>query len=370
MAEPFKIFFKFGWLMFILFLGVWPYYSFFHAVSYPGSFHVQGIVSLAVGSFAIGFLLTALPRFTGTKPAGLGVVSILLGLSFAELAFLFLNESSWASLCLAFKFFTLLTFAFPRFLKRQNPLPPSFVWIGFGLFFALVGGIGSFFSPNPFFTSLLTQGFMTSLFVGVGGRLIPFLTGIADSPLTQGKTFPAETKLHSFLALLFGLALVLQGTSNYLQTALFLKAFVLAFEIAVLWRLYKKPHFTARAVLLWIASWLLPLTELTSGFFPAWRLHIEHGLFIGTFLLGTIVVASHVIVSHQNLNQKLLKKYNPLGLVGVLVLFAALTRIMAPLLTYEKHLGYAGLVATSALVYWGFYFFLSRSVFKPNYEEC
>lgn len=360
MSEPFKIFFRFGWIMAILFLGVWPIYSFFKIIPYPGLIHIQGTISLTIGSFAIGFLLTALPRFTETNYASKLIVYTLFGLSCIELIILLLGYSTYSSLFLAVKFLGIIVFAIPRIFRRTNPIPPSFIWVVFAIIYAVIGGFGTWLSPSILFTSFLTQGFMTSLFLGIGGKLIPMLTGVSHQLIVEKKYKSHEIILHGLLAIVFFIGLYLQHRLEWIQVGMTLKSLVLLIEIVIFWKLYQIPTSSSRAWLLWIATWLLPLSQISSIFFPPWNLHFEHIMYIGTFLIGTVVVASHVMVTHLTLNQNLLKKYRPLGLIGMLLLFAGLTRVVAPFLTYESHLGYAGLLAISALLYWGFIFFIIK----------
>ena len=342
--------------MSILFLGVWPLYSFFKIIPYPGLIHVQGTISLTIGSFAIGFLLTALPRFTETNHASRVTVYSLLGISFVELMVLLLGYSSYAFLFLAIKFFGIFIFAIPRFLKRKNPIPPSFIWVVFAVLYAVIGGVGTWLSPSLLFTSFLTQGFMTSLFLGIGGKLIPVLTGVSNGLIVEKKYHRYDMIFHGLLAITFFISLYFQHTLDWVRWGMSIKSMVLIVEVVFFWKLYRAPIKSSRAWLLWVATWLLPVAQVTAILFPVWNLHIEHLMFVGTFLVGTVVVASHVIVSHQGFSQDLLKKYRPLGLIGMILFFAGLTRVIAPLLTYENQLGHAGLLAVSALLYWGFIF--------------
>lgn len=371
MNEPFRVFFKLGWLMAILFLGVWPLYSFFKIIPYPGAFHIQGTISLVIGSFAIGFLLTALPRFTGTPAASKKTIFILMGVSCLELGCLLLNYITYASLFLATKFLLILVFAAPRFLKRKNPIPPSFIWVAFAMAYAVIGGLGSWFGSSILYTSFLTQGFMTSLFLGIGGKLIPVLTGVSSKSIIEKKYNRYEMMIHGFLAMVFFVGLYFQQALEWMLWGMILKSLALIIEIVFMWRLFLTPVNSSRAWLLWLASWFLPLSQIIAIFFPGWNLHVEHIMFIGTFLIGTVVIASHVMVSHQNLNPSLLRKYNPLGLIGMLLFFAVLARVAAPFLNYESYLGYAGLLAVSGLLYWGFIFLnpLAKCRGLSKYEE-
>jgi uncharacterized protein involved in response to NO len=180
MVEPFRLFFPFGWVMGVLFLGIWPAYAFLGIVDYPGVLHVQGVVSLAIGSFAVGFLLTALPRFTGTDDTKPFFVWTLFSLSILEAGLLVSPFGAFAKIAMALKFLMVVSFAGSRVLKGVFPVPPSFIWLGFGLIAAAVGGVGVFFDAGAVFKPLLFRGFLTGIYIGVGGRLIPILTGKAS----------------------------------------------------------------------------------------------------------------------------------------------------------------------------------------------
>ena len=69
--SPYRIFFSVGLLLGIASIGIWAFFAFGTESLgfYPGFHHVFGVVSLFLGSFIVGFLLTALPRFTATNPA-------------------------------------------------------------------------------------------------------------------------------------------------------------------------------------------------------------------------------------------------------------------------------------------------------------
>jgi len=352
--EPFFALFRFGIVMGILFLGIWPVYSFLKLIPYPGAIHVQGVTSLFIGSFAVGFLLTALPRFTSTTPTKKITVRYFLFLSALECLLLLGQEFQWSALLSALKFLSLLIFAIPRVKNKKFPLPSSFVWVGMALLQGVAGGIGLFFLEGTWSRNFLHRGLLTGLFIGIGGKLVPILTGIsgeAFSPVGSKK----ESMQHGFLASIFTLALFFEN-SQWTQLCLTIETLVLSVELLFFWRLYRLPVGDARPVLLWLASWCLILGTGLSTLFPIYRMHLMHFVFGGTFLLGTITVASHVTVAHLSLNPELLRNFKPLGLVGALLIIAVITRVLAPVVSYERHLGYAGLLASLSLIYWGLRF--------------
>jgi uncharacterized protein involved in response to NO len=185
--EPFPLFFVTGWIMGIVFIGAWPLFGFFRVINYPGIMHSQGVISLFVGSFAIGFLLTALPRFTGSGAASLADVTILYLYILLEALMLMSGYFAAANFLMALKFMYVFYFAYSRARNKTLVPPPGFIWVGFALLSVTLGGLGLFvvnmgFAPAlplfPLFKLLVFRGFLISLFMGIGSRIVPFLTFI------------------------------------------------------------------------------------------------------------------------------------------------------------------------------------------------
>jgi uncharacterized protein involved in response to NO len=357
--EAFVPFFPFGWLMGLTFLAVWPAFFFLKLSHYPGLFHALGMVSLFIGSFAIGFLLTALPRFTGTYPAKNIEIIFLLLLSIFELLSLLLFKAEWATFFAASKFLYIFFFAFSRARHASLQPPPSFIWLLFGFFSIIVGGFGYSIAslgyfPSEFFTlfkSLIYRGFLISLFMGVGGRLIPFLTSMPS--LNARNHIP---KFHIFAAFLFFGGLLTEPfvsqNAIILRVSLFCQFFSIFLSVGFLWALYQKPGSEFRSIALWISSWLLVLGQGVCMFWPQYSIHLFHISFIGGFAAGTMMIASHVVVSHKNLNKKFLSRFFPLGLIWGFLILASITRASAHLTHYTSHLIYAAVTAIIALLIW------------------
>jgi hypothetical protein len=66
------------------------------------------------------------------------------------------------------------------------------------------------------------------------------------------------------------------------------------------------------------------------------------------------------MVSHLEFDAKLLKNIRPLGVFAIVAAIAGFTRVTAPLVSYKRHLAYAGLLSVAALIYWGFIFFVKN----------
>ncbi len=343
----------------ITFMGVWPVYSFLGLIEYPGAYHSLGVTSLFIGSFALGFLLTALPRFTGSESAKTGDLLFLFCISLFELILLLSHNLHSAYLVVALKFLYFISFAAKRLWRSTLPLPASFVWIGFALLGVITGALSLFLEIDGYalFSRVLIQrGLLTGLFVGVGGRLMPFLTGMPA--LKEANQKPSY---HLVLASLFFFGLGVETLTSFAHIGLMLQALSIFCELSFLWGLYHLPSKESRAVALWISSWLLFLGPFISSLWPAWTIHFMHLTFLGCFAAGTIAVASHVSVSHRGLDRRLLITKRPLGFIFLLLVLASITRVLAPTADYLSHLGYAGILAIVALLTWTWYFLLPRA---------
>src|SRR5262245_51371283 len=67
-TDPYRIFFPLGLALGLTGVSVWPFYYFGVTEGYSGRTHAFVQICGFLYSFAAGFLLTAIPRFTGTQP--------------------------------------------------------------------------------------------------------------------------------------------------------------------------------------------------------------------------------------------------------------------------------------------------------------
>src|SRR5215471_8126085 len=67
LREPYRLFFPLGILFGLAGVAIWPLYSFGLTATYSGRSHALVQTGGFLYAFIAGFLLTAVPRFTGTK---------------------------------------------------------------------------------------------------------------------------------------------------------------------------------------------------------------------------------------------------------------------------------------------------------------
>jgi uncharacterized protein involved in response to NO len=332
-AEPYGPFFLLGatlawagvlhWLLFSL--GVLPHGH--------GSFHglvqIQGFLMC----FALGFLLTAIPRRTGTP--GPSALQMALGLvcpvGFTVAAWYerwALAQACWVALVLV-----LIGFVVPRF-RRATAVgrpPGSFVWVPLSLVMGLAGALLVLFVPpwHPAYLAgrgLLLQGMFLGLVVGVGAMLLPMITrGESTPPAPVSRSAVAG---HALGAALLAGSLVLTA---YVPRPGFALTAVLALVLLVRGaRIHRLPSLPgAHRWLVWLAAWMIPLGYLLAALAPGhWQAGL-HVVFVGGFALMAFAVAVHVVLAHGGDPARLHE--SPWQVVGFggLFLVALLARVAA-----------------------------------------
>ncbi|MGB0455071.1 MAG: NnrS family protein [Bacteriovoracaceae bacterium] len=377
--DPFRLFFPVALFCLFYASGLWTAYGLFEL----GDFPVQEHANLFLGGFLsfsiLGFLLTAIPRFTSTDFLSFKGLICLSSIILATLIFYFLDNQVLFWLSISCGWICLFIFGIKRFLrKKQNP-PFTFIFVGLGLIFGFTGSLMNLLVSFSYetFESLevwgklfFYDGMVTAFILGVGGRLIPGILGFSEIVQSQRKVYEESRPFFSIIPkdiicslLFFVTSFILEGI-GFTHEGFFLRAIVITYFSFRYWRIHEKIKtgkwhgrmLKVSCVFLFITSWLL-------CFFIEDSLHIKHLIYIGTYCLMTLMVASRVIIAHGNESLDIEHKKNPYLLVGSLVVLAALTRASAHLIpnSYIAHLGYAGLVLLSATLIWSFVF-LKRCV--------
>ena len=353
--EPFRLFFPLAVLLGWIGVGHWLLYTLGITSSFSGFFHGQLMMQAFMMAFAVGFLMTAVPRRTqGPPPSGLEMALAIAALLAVALAGL---GQYWAIAQLAYAglFLLLLQFALRRFVGNsagRRP-PASFVLVPIGVAHGLVGSLliaraswpgGA--APSAWMLGLgrlcVEQGVFLCLAVGIGSLVLPLMAG---SPPPADLSMPGEPKKalgYAALGLAIAASLVLE-TMGFLRLGPLFRAALVAGGLAFgggAWRPPAKPGLHRRLV--WISVWLMPLGLIGAGLWPDLRIAALHVLFIGGFSLMGFGVATHVSLSHLDLEALALGSPAAVKVLGATVLLATLARVAADLShTYFDHLGWA-----------------------------
>jgi uncharacterized protein involved in response to NO len=360
MLQPFQVLFPIGllyaiWgaLIWILFLLGW--------VPYPGQMHAHTMIGGFLFSFALGFLMTAVPRFTGSAPCKRWELQVATALSLFSFLGAFIHVSSL--LVLVFLSFFFLS----RYRSRSYAPPKHFVFIPVGLTLGIVGSVMTWMEISAG-RAFQFQGTMLAFVLGVGGKLISALFGWSDSPLVQisslngvrnsegngSKTWwdrPPMDAMAPMALLVLGFGLEL--TPAYVLGRIF-RASSATWVAMSAWKLYRRPQIKSRLTnWLWISCWSLVVGVWFYALIPTYAVHALHLMFISGFGLMTIVIASRVTLAHGGYDLEIESRSKAILWASIFIMLAALTRVLAPLTpSYTQHLGYAAGAWIIAMIIW------------------
>src|SRR2546422_1651167 len=176
-TDAYRIFFPLGIILGVFGVSIWPLYYFGLTEGYSGRSHAFVQTDGFLYAFIVGFLLTAIPRFTGTEPPSRRVqyaLAAIIAISAILFEFQFFAAGQTGFVV---SHVMLMTLAVRRFMRRQLDPPDTFVLAGLGLFSGALGAlinaaiswniIGPFWDPLG--KRLLTEGMVLLLVLGVGG---------------------------------------------------------------------------------------------------------------------------------------------------------------------------------------------------------
>jgi uncharacterized protein involved in response to NO len=370
-TDPYRIFFPLGIALGAAGVSIWPLYYYGVTEGYSGRAHAFVQTDGFLYAFIVGFLLTAIPRFTGTEPPLLitqYVLAAVVAISSAafELQFFAIGQTGFLIAQVA-----LIALAVRRFMHRQEDPPETFALVGLGLICGLLGAVinagmaWNVIAParDLLGKRLLTEGMVLSLVLGIGGFLGPRLLGFAQLPqFTKiGAQLPGQSARRALIYKISGLAILLSLIAEYgfgMNMMAFVRAAVVSLVILYTVQPWRLPAVrTTLAWCVWLAHWFVILAVWLVAAQPRYRIDFLHVLFIGGFTLLILAIGTRVTLSHggHGLGQE--QRSWPLRIGLATGLIAMLARIGAPFagFTYFAHLAWAAFFWIGGMLFWGFY---------------
>jgi len=385
LKEPYRIFFPLGIAIGVAGVAIWPLYYFAITSGYSGRAHAFIQIEGFIYSFVAGFLLTAIPRFTGTEAPGRRVQLVLAALILTGAVAFDLVSERVGHLAFLAAHAIVVTVAARRFVHRRNPPPETFSLVGVGL---LAGGIAAVLNAgiawqvfDPAFEvlgkRLLTEGMVLLLALGVGGFLGPRLTGFAElpnfqqiGPPSRADVVPRIARNRSPAFAVVGLGILASVIAEYgfaWRGMAMLRAVLASAVIVHTIRPWRLPVTrTTLAWCVWTAMLLLTVGLWASALAPSYRVDALHIVFLGGFTLLILAVGMRVTLSHGGHSLAAEKRSWVLRFGAATVLVAMLARLGAPFApqTYFAHLAIAALLWIAGLCAWGSY--LIRLLARPQ----
>lgn len=365
-AEPYQLFFFAGILSGMMGAGLWVLF-WLQNKNYPRDAHANLMIFGFLFFVAIGFLMTAIPRFTGSKLATFSEKTRTLALVFASLVTVFLQQKIFFNIIILLVIVNLAFFGAVRLKEGSFYPPPAFVIVGVGLigtFLGLAGLVVSdlfslSFEVRNLSRILALYSFTEGSILGVGTHLIPMILGLARPfDFQEASSQKKKIRFFGFVSFVFIGSFFMEALINPVIGRL-LRAVLITIMVIFQWRVFKKPR--TPGVLswcLWVSVWMFVLGEWPGALFPNYHLHGIHVLFIGSVSLMIFAIVTRVTVAHGGHDPKLQIKSKALATLFVFFGLALITRLAAPFITnYISHLAYAALFWILAVLTWGFQFF-------------
>lgn len=362
--SPYQLFFPLGILNALLAVGVWFVQNLGWFESPALLIHSKLIAGGFLWCFIVGFLMTAMPRMSGTAGANKIEYLFASALLIGQTVFSWKVDAKFFYTNQALLILFMIVFGGRRILKLTKPVPVFFSHVGMAMMLALLGSYFHF-SGNSFMgIHLYHVGTTLLLVLGIGTRFFSFLSGL-PSAFENTTSLWLRLLFHSAGALMAGL-LYLAGlgvTIAYL--GLTLLSLVYLFKIWQIQRPSERPSALKHGVR--IVAAMIPLSFFLIWLQPSMYLTWFHFLFIGCFGLITFAVATRVTLAHGAYSTDLEMKSPALWcLVGFLVL-AIISRILYGFSGGLWKISYLHMAATFwifAVVSWCFTFL--PKIFKPG----
>lgn len=374
--EPFRIFFPLAVMSGMLGVGHWLAFQQGWTNSYSGAFHAHVQVWGYIGSFAIGFLLTALPRSGGAPPASTFELAAALTAVISTIAAVALEQWLLANVINVLLLGLVIAFAARRFAAtraaggtaaaRTGPPPPvEFVWIPLALGFGVAGSLVAAAGRADLLPATVIkigevaaqQGFLLGVVLGVGGFMAPRLMGHGDvmaGPRCAPSADPARARarrlrVHLVAALAIVASFFVEGLGAVRWAYLLRGAVVLA-ELVYAAKIHRWPRVDSLfARMLWASLGMTPLGLIAAGLLPNARVAMLHVTFLGGFALMTFAMGTMVVMSHSGDARRLREPLPVFRVIAFGIAAALLARVTADA-RFERYFEWLGLASIGWLI--------------------
>ena len=376
-GDPYRIFFPLGVLLGTAGVSIWLLYWLGLTAGYSGRAHAFVQIEGFLYSFIAGFLLTAIPRFTGTTVPSRATQCVLAAMVLATAVAFELQAFAAGHTLFLLVHAIVIALAVQRVRRRRSAPPEGFALVGIGMLGGLVAAVINVAVAlgampvewDMLGRRLLTEGMVLLLVLGVGGFLGPRLMGFAPLPepprvaiATAVRRPPPlfagrKAAVYASAGLVIALSVVLEYGLKMPAMA-FARAAVATGSILATIKPWLPPAVrTTLAWCVWSAHWLIMAGLWLAALAPAYRVDLLHIVFMGGFTLLILAVGTRVTLSHGGHALSAERRSWPLRIGIATGLFALLARIGAAFAPehFFAHLGIAALAWIVGMLLWGTY---------------
>jgi uncharacterized protein involved in response to NO len=370
--QPYRLFFPLGLVHLWAGLSPWLLLALGHEGHDTQVFHSIAQIQGFMLCFALGFLLTMIPRRTRTEAPN--VIEMLIGLVSPVgitvcAAFEWLAASQWFWFAVVTMLVTFVLRRFRRAARGRGALP-GFVWVPIAfamgltgsLLFGVYGALGDeYFRVHELAQMFLLQGLFLGLVMGVGSMVFPLFTR-GESPPDASPADGRKRIVHLVAAAALIGSFFLQaflprtgGPNGYEDLAHhvshLVRAAVCGFLLTWSGGIHHAPTLPGlNRKLVWIAAWMVPAGYTVAGVMPPHQVQAGlHLVFIGGFATMAFAVACHVALAHAGRKAVLAGWPWQVVAYGVLFLVAVAARVTMPL-DPERYLLWLGIASGAFLL--------------------
>lgn len=323
-VAPYQIFFPLGLLGALIAVGIWFLPPTAGLGAPPIFVHGRLIAGVFLWSYIVGFLMTAVPRMTGTRDARPWEYALALALT----ALLF--ATAWGLDPRPFyaaaggQVLFLALYAGRRLRAAAKTPPVFFSHVGIALLLALAGAYAHARGDAFLGLHLYHVGTVLLLVLGIGTRFFSFLSGLPSA--FESGAGPARRALFHALGVAVAVLLAAAGR-GYAEAYLGLGLLTLVY-VFVIWEALRP---SARpSALKWSVRTVaaaIPATFLLAWWRPELALTWLHLLFIAGFALITLAVSTRVTLAHGAYPTELETRSPALWAMWILLGLSAAARI-------------------------------------------
>ncbi len=363
-SEPFRLFFPLALLLGVAGVAHWLLFASGLIGRYLAQFHATTQMMSFLLAFAAGFLMTAVPKRTRTRPASVAEIAALLVLiPTTSLASLY-NQVIVSDLSYLASLAVLIQFAVRRFFAgttARRP-PASFALLPMGLVAGIAGSVlhvagqfdGAPASSASLGRALLLEGTFTCFVLGIGAFFFSLaLRGDPPADLTRTRADVQRALGYAVAGAAVIAGLVIQDMGR-IREGLAIRgiAALAVFVASGAIKLPTRPGINRR--LIYLGGWAVPVGLLAAAIWPDHRVAVMHIVFVGGFGILATSVATHVTLGHGDATEAQDGRPWPVFVFGALFLVAMALRVIAGAATerYVMLLGAASAVWLAAVVVW------------------
>lgn len=367
LAEPYRIFFPAAWLTGIIGVSYWLFIATGLTEGYAPIYHGLIQIELFCSGYALGFLLTAVPKFFSSHTSTEGELKVFFVVYTLLAATLIADATNAAQWIFMLLLSSLVRFCLVRFKARKSSPPYPFLLVAFGILEGISGAL-LFLYPLSGFPllgqKLIEQGMFLSLSLGIGSFLGARLMGVAvtaDSAVSLPRKELEGTLLRSpaLFVLLTGIAIFVSffvETGWHREAGLYLRGLATLLCLARFRVLSLPKSGSVAGLCVAVALWAIPIGTILAAFYPDHETGALHITYIGGFGLLILSIGAQVVSSHGAVHGFWHRHKQAAVSVGILTCVSALSRFSATFTPahYFNLLAAAALCFDLALIVWGF----------------